>query len=351
MTLTMLGDFRSARFGWNTPSPISTPAKPFRLPTVQANIPPRNEKFDPQFAYQIFEKFTRLSNMALQIQPPPDLLVWPESAMPGPVQQDPVSRDFVMNIAATTSADLLLGTIDLEGEHDYNAAMLVSENGRKVQLYRKLHLVPFGEYVPGRHTVPLLARLVGDQVPGDFNVGTQYTVFGLTDPGVRVAPLICFEDTIGDLTRRFVLEGANLLANVTNDGWFLHSAGSHQHLANAVFRCVETRRPMVRAANTGITCFINEFGRVTQMLRDESGSTFGEGILAGEVNVPADGFLTFYTRHGEWVGQLSAVLAVLAILWGYWISPGEAWRRIQMTSGLHRRAFPSRSEAMNPSSR
>ena len=102
----------------------------------------------------------------------------------------------------------------------------------------------------------------------------------------ELAPLICFEDTIGELTRQFVLGGANLLANVTNDGWFLRSAGSQQHLANAVFRCVETRLPMVRAANTGVTCFVNEFGRITQILLDENGSQFTEGVLSGEVAVP-----------------------------------------------------------------
>ena len=95
--------------------------------------------------------------------------------------------------------------------------------------------------------------------------------------------MICFEDTIGELTRQFVLRGADLLANVTNDGWFLHSAGSQQHLANAIFRCVETRRPLVRAANTGVTCFVNEFGHVTQILTDENGSTFTEGVLSGTV--------------------------------------------------------------------
>src|SRR6185295_16117398 len=120
-----------------------------------------------------------------------------------------------------------------------------------------------------------------------------------TNKQARVAPLMCFEDTIGDLTRRFVLNGANLLVNVTNDGWFLHSSGSQQHLANSIFRCVETRRPMVRAANTGVTCFVNEFGRITQILRDDNGSTFTEGALVGEINVPTDGGLTFYVKHGE----------------------------------------------------
>ena len=83
--------------------------------------------------------------------------------------------------------------------------MLVSDGGERVQMYRKVHLVPFGEYVPGRHTVPLLARIVGDQVPGDFKAGKEHTVFTLTNGDVQVAPLICFEDTIGELTRQFVL--------------------------------------------------------------------------------------------------------------------------------------------------
>ncbi|MGZ5003843.1 MAG: apolipoprotein N-acyltransferase, partial [Chthoniobacterales bacterium] len=129
---------------------------------------------------------------------------------------------------------------------------------------------------------------------------------------VHLAPLICFEDTIGELTRQFVLHGANLLANVTNDGWFLRTSGSRQHLDNAVFRCVETRLPMVRSANTGVTCFVNEFGRVTQMLVDSSGSQFVEGVLSGEVRVPIDYEPTFYVRHGEWFAKLC--LAITAAL-------------------------------------
>ena len=185
-----------------------------------------------------------------------------------------------MDFSASAKTDLLLGVIDQDETHAYNAALLVSDAGQQVQIYRKVHLVPFGEYIPGRHTIPLLARVVGDQVPDDFAFGKEHTVFRLTNDKARVAPLICFEDTIGDLTRQFVLGGANLLANVTNDGWFLRSAASQQHLANAVFRCVETRLPMVRAANTGVTCFVNEFGRITQIFQDDTGGTFTEGVLA-----------------------------------------------------------------------
>src|SRR5207302_8685934 len=144
----------------------------------------------------------------------------------------------------------------------------------------------------------------------------KHTVFNLTTADVRVAPLFCFEDTVGDLARRFVLNGANLLVDVTNDGWFLHSSGSRQHLANAIFRCVENRRPMVRAANTGVTCFVNEFGRVTQLLQDETGGTFAEGVLAGEVNVPTERDLTFYVRHGELFAKFCAAVTLIAIIVG-----------------------------------
>jgi apolipoprotein N-acyltransferase len=296
---------------------VLAPAKPLRVAAVQSNVP-QNQKFDPQFTSRIFDQFRRLSEIALRSNPPPELLVWPESSTPGPVLQDAESYRFVMDLAASAKTNLLLGTIDEEGADVYNAAVLVSDGGERVQIYRKLHLVPFGEYVPGRHTVPLLARIVGDQVPGDFKAGKEHTVFTLTNSNVQVAPLICFEDTIGELTRQFVLptkksSGANLLVDMTNDGWFLHSAGSHQHLANAIFRCVETRRPMIRAANTGVTCFINQFGRVIQMLRDETGSTFTEGVLTGEINVPTEHELTFYAVHGELFAKTCAAVTLIAI--------------------------------------
>jgi apolipoprotein N-acyltransferase len=318
-TVTMAGIVGLLVFGVRA-TQILPPAKPLRVAAVQSNVP-QTQKFDPQFTRKIFDQFRRLSEIALRSNPPPELLVWPESSMPGPVLTDQESYNFVMDLAASAETDILLGTIDEENGDVYNATMLVSDGGERVQMYRKVHLVPFGEYVPGRHTVPLLARIVGDQVPGDFKAGTEHTVFTLTNHEIRVAPLICFEDTIGELTRQFVLPretgpGANLLVDVTNDGWFQHSAGSHQHLANAIFRCVETRRPMIRAANTGVTCFVNQFGRVTQELRDEKGSTFAEGVLSGEVMVPTEHELTFYSRHGELFVKACAAIALIAIVLG-----------------------------------
>jgi apolipoprotein N-acyltransferase len=312
-TLTLAGIVGLLAFGFYS-AQNRPPAKALRVAAVQADIP-QHEKFDSQFSAQIFERFARLSEIALRSSSPPDLLVWPESCMPDPVR-DPntESSEFVTRFAESSKTDLLLGTLDEEDGDVYNAALLVSDGGDQMQVYRKVHLVPFGEYIPLRHSFPLFAAVASKWVPGDFAAGSDHTVFRLTNSDIRVAPLICFEDTIGDLVRQFVLKGANLLVDVTNDAWFLHSAGSRQHLANAIFRCVEIRRPMVRAANTGVTCFVNQFGRVTQILRDDAGSTFAEGVLTGEISVPTEHELTFYARHGELFAKICAAVTAIATL-------------------------------------
>lgn len=326
-TVTMAGIVGVLIFGIRA-AQVAPATKELRVAAVQSDVP-QHQKFDPEFTRRIFDQFHRLSEIALRSNPSPDLLVWPESSMPGPVLADPQIRKFVMDLAASSETDLLLGTIDVDERNVYNAAILISDGGDRVQVYRKVHLVPFGEYVPGRHKVPLLAQIVGDQVPADFKPGTEYNVFTLTNSDIHLAPLICFEDTIGELTRQFVLPtetrpGANVLVDMTNDAWFLRSAGSHQHLANAMFRCVETRRPMIRAANTGVTCFINQFGRITQILRDERGSTFTEGVLAGEIKVPVEPELTFYVRHGELFAKACAAITLVSIVLVFGF---RRWRR------------------------
>lgn len=316
-TLTLAGIIGLLSFGLYSVR-TSPPAQPLHIAAVQADVPQR-EKFDPQFNTEIFDRFARLSDIALHSSPPPDLMVWPESSLPDPVRNgNTESYRFVTEFSASAKIDLLLGTLDVEDRHDYNAAVMVSGANQQMQVYRKMHLVPFGEYIPLRHSFPLFAAAAGAWVPGDFDRGTEYTVFHLTNHDVRVAPLICFEDTVGDLTRRFVLNDANLLVDVTNDGWFLRSAGSRQHLQNAIFRCIETRRPMVRAANTGVTCFVNEVGRVTQILQDENGSTFAEGFLSGTINVPSGRVLTFYVLHGELFAQLCTVVTAIAMAGLVW---------------------------------
>jgi apolipoprotein N-acyltransferase len=323
LTLTMVGIVAMVAFGLHRIQSPS-PSKSIRVAAVQASVP-QLQKFDPQFSAEIFERFRRLSEIAVRTNPPPELLVWPESSMPDPVRdQNSESYRFVTDFSASTKTDVMLGTLDFEDQRDYNAALLVSNNEQRVQIYHKIHLVPFGEYIPARHSFPLFAAIANTWVPGDFARGAEHTVFTLADPDVRVAPLICFEDTVGDLVRHFVLNGANLLVDITNDGWFLQSSGSRQHLANAIFRCVENRRPMIRAANTGVTCFVSEFGKVTQILQDDTGNSFSEGVLTGEINVPLaaaspsgggqDRQLTFYARHGEWFAEICGALTAIAVI-------------------------------------
>jgi apolipoprotein N-acyltransferase len=323
LTLTLVG--LVAVFTWGLTAVQTRPAsRPLHVALVQAGVP-RAEKFDIRYKQTIFDKFSRLSKIALTSAPDIDLMVWPESSMPAPVLEDQETYDFVSQIAISNKIDLLLGAIDEEPPQVYNAALLFRPEGDP-QLYRKVHLVPFGEYVPFRHSFPLFAAIVGDQVPEDFGAGKEFTVFQLSSDRGKVAPLICFEDTIGELARQFVLRGADFFANVTNDGWFLRSSGSRQHLAHAIFRCVENRRPMVRAANTGVTCFVNEFGRVTQVLRDDQGSIFEEGTLIGEVNIATEPSLTFYAQHGELFAKACAAFS-LAICLAKLLSQTRTWAR------------------------
>lgn len=269
---------------------------PLRVAAVQANIP-QNEKFDDAFEQKIFETYTGLTETALAWNP--ELLMWPEAATPRGMFADEVNNRFVMELAAKTGFNFLLGSLDFDDKGDYNVAVLLADQGKDYQVYRKIHLVPFGEFIPFRHSFPLFAWIIGDQVPGDFKAGREFTLLTTRNPSVKIAPLICFEDTDGNLTRRFVLEGAQVLINLTNDGWFLKSQAAEQQLANAVFRAVENRRPLLRTANTGVTCFVDRFGRIAQSLRANDGRPFLAGVLFGKIDIPINPVITFYSKHGE----------------------------------------------------
>ena len=121
-----------------------------------------------------------------------------------------------------------------------------------------MHLVPFGEYMPLRAIMP---AAINNLVSSDLKAGREPGLFRLSNAPATAAPLVCFEDTLGDLTRRTCLAGAQIMVNLTNDGWFQKTAGAEQHLANAVFRAVENRRPLVRSTNTGLTGLVDPMGR------------------------------------------------------------------------------------------
>ncbi len=293
----------------NQPRPTSVPLK---VASIQANIP-QNQKFDRAFEDEIMGRYRHLTGAAAALAP--DLVLWPEAATPRPMFADYKNRDFVIGQAKITGA-LLLGTLDFDEHGEYNAAMLW-QGGNQVQIYRKLHLVPFGEFIPFRHSFPLFAAIVGDLVPGDIVAGKEPVVFELAQPAVKIAPLICFEDSLGMLTRSFVQRGAQVLVNITNDGWFMRSAGSEQHLAQSIFRTIENRRPLIRCANNGITANIDIYGNVTESLRAPDGNPWVEGILQSSVEVPQTGRLTFYTRYGEVFSLAMSALCLTAIAWHF----------------------------------
>lgn len=284
-----------------------------RVALIQTNIPLAQQR-DPAFIPELLEIHRELT--ATAAAGGADLVVWPESSVPGGILLHHDTRAFVEGVMEGGGFALMHGTLDGDAEGDYNAVALRQAGGGEWQVHRKIHLVPFGEYFPFRRVmervVPPLAAHIAELLPGDFTAGRSWTIFDPGVEGVRIGPLICFEDTLGGLTRRFVARGANLLVNVTNDAWFLESAASMQHFAAARFRAIENRRPLLRAANTGVTAIVDALGRA-RILESPEGSTFIRGYLSGEVAVPeADAPLTFYSRYGEIFPMICLVLTLLS---------------------------------------
>lgn len=280
---------------------------------VQGNIL-QNHKWDHAFEEKIMKVYEKETLLALQAHP--DLVVWPEAATPRPLLNDAKVFSQVNRLVQEGHFDFLTGSLQYEENplRDYNAAILLSPTGTRPQVYAKIHLVPFGEYIPCRKTFPLFEWIVGDRVQEDFNPGPGPKIFHLSTKSIDIAPLICFEDTLGDLVRQFALKHAQLLITLTNDAWFGHTIASKQHAMNALFRAVETKLPLLRVANTGVTCAIDRYGRVVQMLEDSHGSTFLEGVLLSQLSVPRDPITTFYTRYGDWFSYLCLGVMMVAVV-------------------------------------
>jgi apolipoprotein N-acyltransferase len=251
----------------------------------------------------------------------PDLVIWPESALPAPIY-DPNHIPFLNDVLSFGDFSLLTGTdILMPNEEGYTGAALLRGTFDNHHLYRKVHLVPFGEYLPLRN-VPGVEALLGDVLPGDFEAGKVIEPLTLEKPaGVQVIPLVCFEDTVGRLARKFIRPAPQVLVNLTNDGWFLHSNESEVHLANAIFRCIELRRPMARSCNTGVTCFVDTKGRIakTDKLADAtSRSTFVRGVLSKEMALEKQPPLTFYARFGDAFSVLMLTICSGVVLMSVW---------------------------------
>ena len=289
------------------------PSSPLKVAGIQGNVPV-HDYWEKGKEEEILGRYLRMSREALKGDP--DLLLWPEAATPRPLLLDEITWASVQDLAQRTRADFLIGSIHYEAEPrgDYNSAILLTGHATASQIYSKVHLVPFGEFVPFRKSFPLIAWIERKEVPYDFDPGITPPLLQLATKPVKLGPLICFEDTLGDLARHSAALGAQLLVTLTNDGWFEHSAATRQHLANAQLRTVETGLPMLRVADTGITCVIDRYGRIREELRGPAGDTFIEGVLNAGIAVPAAPIPTFYTRHGNLFAHVCLGLTVAASL-------------------------------------
>jgi apolipoprotein N-acyltransferase len=258
---------------------------------IQGNIE-QSLKWDRDAREEIFAVYRTLTREAAA-DPAVHLIVWPEAATPFFFANDRDFRARLLALAHDVGRPLLFGSPShaREGNQDvmYNSAFLVGPEATVRGRYDKMHLVPFGEYIPLRRMLFFLDKLV--EGVGDFRRGEAYTV--MTMPHGRLAVLICFEVIFPDLVRHFVRHGAQFLVNITNDAWFGYSPASYQHLSMVVFRAVENRLPIVRAANTGISAIIEPTGRVVQQT-----NLFVRTWIKGGI-IPAEGAPTLYTRWGD----------------------------------------------------
>jgi apolipoprotein N-acyltransferase len=246
-----------------------------------------------------------------------DLIIWPETALVEGPSFTPSKRVWLRDLVQRTRTPILLGTLDATEPKElpkdgsrpvpiyYNAAMLIRTDGVLSAPYRKLHLVPFGEYVPLESWCPWLRRLT--PIEGSFTPGSEPVWFEVK--GCRLGPLICFEDTIPSLARQLTAGGADLLVNLTNDAWFEDSPGAAMHAANATFRAIENRRPLVRCTNSGITCVIDSNGR----LLADAYPAFSRGFQVSAIPIREKPSVTFYTRRGDWFPLLGVMIVAIAL--------------------------------------
>ncbi|MCW1885905.1 apolipoprotein N-acyltransferase [Luteolibacter flavescens] len=278
--------------------------------------------------------------------PKPDWVIWPETALTGRIlrmddgdwataQENWTTLERIRQGGGDFT--LMLGLTELEAEWQgdepimkkdaraWNSLAVMPADG-SLQTFRKHHLVIFGEYIPLVEKLPFLAKIYeqqsGAKYSGAFSQGESLEPLpvAIGDEKVGVIPSVCFEDTVPRLLRKFVREGPQIIVNITNDGWFKESPGAAQHFANARFRAIELRRPMIRCANTGVSAAISSTGSTMhpeggrlQELRDENGSHFTRGHLLTQLDIPVDPPTTLYARIGD-LGVI--VLTLIGFLMG-----------------------------------
>jgi apolipoprotein N-acyltransferase len=276
--------------------------RPLRVGIVQGNVD-QGVKWDPARAEEIFTRYLRLTESVADQGA--RLVLWPESSTPFYFEYGAESQ-ILRELARRRHLQLLVGSDQWEQAtppRTYNAAFLVNADGTTGGVYRKVHLVPFGEYVPFQRLLFFAKPLV--EAVSDFAPGTAVNT--LPVEGGAVSTAICYEVVYPGLIREGVLNGSTLLTTITNDAWFGRSSAPWQHFAMAAMRAVEQGRYLVRAANTGISGVVDPYGRVLL----QSG-LFEEGAWTADVRLIEQ--RTFYGHTGDWLVWGSLTLTVLSLL-------------------------------------
>jgi len=307
--------FAGGWFWMNQASPpsggLSGPPAFLRVASIQPSMP-QTLIWSPIEDEKRFEELLAASQHAMTNRP--DLLLWPESAVP---MFDGVYR-IISDFAKTNHVAIIFNGDDARfgpaATNFYNAAFIINSNGVCDAVYHKQKLVIFGEYVPLARWLPFLKWFT--PIEGGWTPGAGPVIF--SGKNFTASPLICFEDVFPSTARAAAAGGPDFLVNLTNDGWFGDGAEQWQHLANSVFRAVEDGLPLVRCCNNGVTGWIDEHGRVRQIFRAADGSEYGAGALLMEIPLrPATekSAPTFYQRHGNWFAW-SCTAFVFAIFMG-----------------------------------
>jgi apolipoprotein N-acyltransferase len=289
-----------------TGATLVTQGQVVKVGMLQGNVN-QHQKWDPRYRDEILERYLRLSRQVITVGA--RLVVWPEASMPFFFEAEPAKAEPVRDLARSTRTAMVLGTDQFErsadGNRIYNSAVMLGEDGTSRGTYRKMQLVPFGEYVPLKNLLFFVGTLV--EKVSDFSPGTEPVV--LEAGGVRTGVAICYEIVYPWITRAFTAGGAELLTTITNDAWFGRSSAPYQHFEQASVRAVEQGRYLVRAANTGISGVIDPYGRVLQ-----ASPLFEEAALTADVRLIQS--RTIYSYLGDLVAWLSAAVSVGVLLTG-----------------------------------
>jgi apolipoprotein N-acyltransferase len=281
---------------------ISRPVneKKIKASVLQGNIE-QFKKWDPDYADFIMKTYLDLSAEAARNDP--DLIIWPEASTPGFILKNLRYLKQVIALIQETKTHFLIGSseypkfqkADLDPEKTGNSALFFSAQGKVLGQYLKNRLVPFKEYIPYEGVIKW-PQFIAPEERKTFDVqGKEIVLFELD--GAKFGAVICWESLFPDLFRQFVNQGANFIINITSEAWFGESAFPHQFLAINVFRAVENRVSVARAANTGISCFIDPHGKIYSRLRIDNKDLFVRGYLTDNITISNE--RTFYTLYGD----------------------------------------------------